>query len=171
MGSGAAVEKTQTVRPAVVAGITATVTPSPMARLVEAERALTAASQLEAKRSTTPFWGLPAATAATGALAGVLAVSLHLGSGGNGPYGGGGGGFSGGDAGFGIYGGGDGGSSFLDGSVTELVSTAGENSGNGYVTIGSMSPSVAEPSVWAMMLVGFAGLGFAGYRASRKSVA
>ena len=28
-----------------------------------------------------------------------------------------------------------------------------------------------EPSTWAMMLVGLAGLGFAGYRASRKSVA
>jgi hypothetical protein len=30
---------------------------------------------------------------------------------------------------------------------------------------------VPEPSTWAMMLVGFAGLGFAGYRASRKKVA
>ena len=30
---------------------------------------------------------------------------------------------------------------------------------------------VPEPSTWAMMLVGLAGLGFAGYRASRKSVA
>jgi hypothetical protein len=29
---------------------------------------------------------------------------------------------------------------------------------------------VPEPSTWAMMLLGFAGLGFAGYRASRKSV-
>jgi hypothetical protein len=31
--------------------------------------------------------------------------------------------------------------------------------------------SVPEPSTWAMMLVGFAGLGFAGYRASRRGVA
>ena len=31
--------------------------------------------------------------------------------------------------------------------------------------------SVPEPSTWAMMLVGFAGLGYAGYRASRKTVA
>jgi PEP-CTERM motif len=31
--------------------------------------------------------------------------------------------------------------------------------------------SVPEPSTWAMMLLGFAGLGYAGYRASRKSVA
>jgi len=31
--------------------------------------------------------------------------------------------------------------------------------------------SVPEPATWAMMLIGFAGLGFASYRASRKSVA
>jgi len=30
---------------------------------------------------------------------------------------------------------------------------------------------VPEPSTWAMMLIGFAGLGYAGYRASRRSVA
>ena len=28
-----------------------------------------------------------------------------------------------------------------------------------------------EPSTWAMMLLGFAGIGFAGYRASRKGAA
>ena len=33
------------------------------------------------------------------------------------------------------------------------------------------SPAVPEPSTWAMMLIGFVGLGFAGYRASRKNVA
>jgi hypothetical protein len=31
--------------------------------------------------------------------------------------------------------------------------------------------SVPEPSTWAMMLLGFAGLGYAGYRASRKGAA
>ena len=31
--------------------------------------------------------------------------------------------------------------------------------------------AVPEPSTWAMMLLGFAGLGFAGYRASRKNAA
>jgi PEP-CTERM motif len=31
--------------------------------------------------------------------------------------------------------------------------------------------AVPEPSTWAMMLIGFAGLGYAGCRASRKSVA
>jgi len=32
----------------------------------------------------------------------------------------------------------------------------------------ALSPVVPEPSTWTMMLLGFAGLGFAGYRASRK---
>jgi hypothetical protein len=32
------------------------------------------------------------------------------------------------------------------------------------------SPGVPEPATWAMMLVGFAGLGFAGWRPSRKPV-
>ena len=31
--------------------------------------------------------------------------------------------------------------------------------------------TVPEPSTWAMMLIGFAGLGYAGYRTSRKSAA
>jgi hypothetical protein len=30
---------------------------------------------------------------------------------------------------------------------------------------------VPEASTWAMMLIGFAGLGFAGYRGSRQSAA
>ena len=33
-----------------------------------------------------------------------------------------------------------------------------------------VSATVPEPSTWAMMLVGFAGLGFAGYRWTRKAV-
>jgi hypothetical protein len=38
------------------------------------------------------------------------------------------------------------------------------------ITLGSATPggTVPEPSTWAMMLVGFAGLGFLGYRASHK---
>ncbi len=34
-----------------------------------------------------------------------------------------------------------------------------------------VASEVPEPSTWAMMLVGFAGLGFAGHRASRKTAA
>jgi hypothetical protein len=29
---------------------------------------------------------------------------------------------------------------------------------------------VPEPSVWALMLIGFAGLGFAGYRRTRSGI-
>jgi hypothetical protein len=42
----------------------------------------------------------------------------------------------------------------------------GENSA--FIAVGS---GVPEPSTWAMMLLGFAGLAFAGYRGSRKSAA
>ena len=31
--------------------------------------------------------------------------------------------------------------------------------------------ALTEASTWAMMMLGFAGVGFAGYRSSRKSVA
>jgi hypothetical protein len=31
------------------------------------------------------------------------------------------------------------------------------------------SPAIPEPSTWAMMLLGFAGLGFVGYRSTRKA--
>jgi hypothetical protein len=34
---------------------------------------------------------------------------------------------------------------------------------------GSITAAVPEPSTWAMMLVGFAGLGYAGWRGSRKA--
>ena len=46
----------------------------------------------------------------------------------------------------------------------------GEAGGNLGVTttITSITPSVPEPSTWAMMLAGFAGLGYAGFRRSRQ---
>jgi hypothetical protein len=34
-----------------------------------------------------------------------------------------------------------------------------------------IQPSIPEPSTWAMMLAGFAGLGFLGYRTSRRESA
>ena len=36
---------------------------------------------------------------------------------------------------------------------------------------GGVTATVPESSTWAMMLLGFAGLGFAGYRKSRKAAA
>jgi hypothetical protein len=48
--------------------------------------------------------------------------------------------------------------SFLGPNTTEMAFTV------------TLSSSVPEPSTWAMMLLGFAGLGFAGYRRSRKAV-
>ncbi len=39
-----------------------------------------------------------------------------------------------------------------------------------YVAAG-VTATVPEPSTWAMMMLGFAGLGFAGYRRSRKAAA
>jgi PEP-CTERM motif len=42
---------------------------------------------------------------------------------------------------------------------------------DGSVDVTPVSPGVPEPSTWVMMLLGFAGLGVAGYRASRNNVA
>jgi hypothetical protein len=50
----------------------------------------------------------------------------------------------------------------------------GTNVVNGAVDIGQSAASlivIPEPAIWVEMLVGFAGLGFAGYRASRKRAA
>jgi hypothetical protein len=46
-----------------------------------------------------------------------------------------------------------------------LTLTTSVNTGVGAAT------AVPEPPTWAMMLLGFAGLGFAGYRASRRAAA
>ena len=40
-----------------------------------------------------------------------------------------------------------------------------------YTSASGLALATPEPSTWAMMLAGFAGLGFAGYRGSRKSPA
>jgi hypothetical protein len=39
------------------------------------------------------------------------------------------------------------------------------------IQIGTVPPAIPEPSTWAMMLLGFAGLGFAGYRRMNKEAA
>jgi hypothetical protein len=66
----------------------------------------------------------------------------------------------------------------IGGSVTDAVINLGSNFGpnidltiNGFgaFVIGGVVPeAVPEPSTWAMMLLGFAGLGFAGYRRPRE---
>ena len=38
------------------------------------------------------------------------------------------------------------------------------------ITVASPPPAVPEPSTWAMMLVGFAAMGFAGYRARKRGL-
>ena len=45
----------------------------------------------------------------------------------------------------------------------------GANSGNGYVTIDSVTAAVPEASTWAMMLAGFSGLGAMALRMRRKT--
>jgi hypothetical protein len=67
--------------------------------------------------------------------------------------------------------------SFIATSGTEVISfsTVGLNQ-RGYdvgldkVSL-TLSSGVPETSTWAMMLLGFAGLGFVGYRTSRKNAA
>jgi PEP-CTERM motif len=89
--------------------------------------------------------------------------------------GGGGGGFSGGGGGSGEYSvfglgfAGGGGGSYLAASLfTDRVLTAGVNSGDGSITITPLTPAVPEPSTWAMMLAGFAGLGWLARLRRRK---
>ena len=67
-----------------------------------------------------------------------------------------------------------------NGDLVDLYSNGGTGPGiygvvvwaNGaadYTSAEGLSVSTPEPSTWAMMLLGFAGLGFAGYRSSRKT--
>ena len=87
----------------------------------------------------------------------------YNGAGGNGGFGGGGGGgeeFGGGGGG---YTGGSvnfGGEGYLGPSAIKLIDVFGASLGNGQVDISARSRALT----WAMLLLGFAGLGFAGYR-------
>lgn len=85
--------------------------------------------------------------------------------------GGGGGGYVGGSGGY-ISGGGGGGSFLADGTPTnaDFVDLGGVRNGNGLISIDFVSSTGAVPksSTWAMMLLGFGGLGFLGFRKSRK---
>jgi hypothetical protein len=47
----------------------------------------------------------------------------------------------------------------------------GSGAGDDTLTLQIGPAAVPEPSTWAMMLIGFAGLGFAGYRKARKGAA
>jgi hypothetical protein len=56
-------------------------------------------------------------------------------------------------------------------SMANAINDAGQVVGQVYGPLNYVAPvgpsepsSVPEPSTWAMMLIGFAGLGFAGYR-------
>ena len=49
----------------------------------------------------------------------------------------------------------------------ELVSASGHD----YASPGVGTPTVPEPSTWAMMLLGFAGLGYAARRRSARLIA
>jgi hypothetical protein len=86
---------------------------------------------------------------------------------GGGLGGGGGSGFSGGG---GLLGGGGGGGSYLSKLFTDPVLTTGGASrgGNGSISV-DLLKAVPEPSTWAMMLMGFAGLGWLAHMRRRKT--
>ena len=61
---------------------------------------------------------------------------------------------------------------FVDDGVIDLGSSFGPNIDLTIVSYGGdfvLGGAVPEPSTWAMMLVGFAGLGFAGHRSARQT--
>jgi hypothetical protein len=60
----------------------------------------------------------------------------------------------------------------LSGIVTDPVLISGVNVGDGHITISLLNgaaPPVPEPSTWAMMATGFAGLGWLARMRKRKT--
>ncbi|HEY4807529.1 MAG TPA: PEPxxWA-CTERM sorting domain-containing protein [Roseiarcus sp.] len=53
-------------------------------------------------------------------------------------------------------------------AFANLIGFDGVQSGNGEVEIDFVGPAVPEPSTWAMLLLGFAGLGALAYRRNRN---
>jgi hypothetical protein len=85
--------------------------------------------------------------------------------------GGGGGGYTGGASGsFRLFStgndGGEGGGSFVATDFSDVVKLAGENAGDGFVTITTVPPpqgggAVPEPATWSMLILGLGMIGFA----------
>jgi hypothetical protein len=60
--------------------------------------------------------------------------------------------------------------SFNSGDASGFLTSWGDNGGTvNLPPIAVLSAGVPEPSTWAMMLIGFGGLGYAGWRGSRKA--
>ena len=57
------------------------------------------------------------------------------------------------------------------GGVSDTIITWNDANGTAHLNFYSDPNSAPEPSTWAMMLIGFAGLGFAGYRARKATAA
>jgi hypothetical protein len=92
--------------------------------------------------------------------------------GGYGRNGGGAGGANGNGGGAGGVGyGAGGGGSYLASLVTDRVLTAGMNSEGGSISIDLIPAAVPEPSTWALMARGFAGLGLLAHMRKRKLTA
>jgi hypothetical protein len=91
------------------------------------------------------------------------------GGGGSGYSSGGGGGGSPGGAGGNGVGAGHGGYSYVTSLARDTFGITGANSGAGFVSIDFVGSSAPEPSTWAMMLAGFAGLGWLAHTRGRKT--
>jgi hypothetical protein len=64
-------------------------------------------------------------------------------------------------------------SGFAFSGTAESVDFSGTTDEIGFsaITLGSTTPVIPESSTWVMMVIGFVGLGFVGYRAKRKKIA